>query len=79
MIEDRLRIFSPFLSKKGVIFSSIDEVERNSLERALDSVFGRESRVEELIWAKNTNKNQSPTYSTNHEYGWWTIRRASSG
>lgn len=68
MIEDRLRIFAPFLNQKGVIFSSIDEVERNSLERALDSVFGRESRVEELIWAKNTNKNQSPTYSTNHEY-----------
>ncbi|MBK9991880.1 MAG: site-specific DNA-methyltransferase [Verrucomicrobia bacterium] len=68
MIGDRLRVFSPFLEKKGVIFASIDEIERNSLERALDAVFGRESRVEELIWAKNTNKNQSPTYSTNHEY-----------
>jgi hypothetical protein len=24
--------------------------------------------VEEIIWAQNTTKNQSPTYSTNHEY-----------
>ena len=31
-------------------------------------MFGRENRVEEIIWVQNTTKNQSPTYSTNHEY-----------
>ena len=29
---------------------------------------GRQNRVEEIIWGQNTTKNQSPTYSTNHEY-----------
>ena len=31
------------------------------------SVRGR-NRVEELIWAMNTNNSQAPNYSTNHEY-----------
>jgi len=68
MISDRLAASYPLISPKGVLFSSIDAVERNSLEKSLDEIFGRENRVEEIIWVQNTTKNQSPTYSTNHEY-----------
>jgi adenine-specific DNA-methyltransferase len=68
MIRDRLGLAHPLLSNSGVLFSSIDGVERPNLEQALKQVFGEENYVEEVIWVQNTTKNQSPTYSTNHEY-----------
>ena len=68
MIEERLRISKALLPEDGVLFSSIDHIERNQLENALDFVFDRSNRVEEIIWVQNTTKNRSPTYSTNHEY-----------
>ena len=34
----------------------------------MQSVFGAENRVEELIWARDTVSNNAPAYSTNHEY-----------
>lgn len=68
MIRERLSAAYPLVSKDGVLFSSIDAIERANLEQALNQVFGENNRVEEIIWAQNTTKNQSPTYSTNHEY-----------
>ena len=68
MIEERLKAARPLLTSNGVLFSSIDAIERNNLECTLNSVFDKTNRVEELIWVQNTTKNQSPTYSTNHEY-----------
>lgn len=68
MMTDRLAMAKPFLGSHGVLFASIDDKERLSLERLLAETFGAENRVEELIWAQNSTKNQSPTYSTNHEY-----------
>lgn len=68
MIYDRLELAHGFLAKKGVLFASIDANERRNLESALEGVFKRENRVEEIVWVQNTTKNQSPTYSTNHEY-----------
>ena len=56
------------LREDGAIFVSIDKHERTMLEFALASVFGRENKVEELIWVQNTHDGQSPTYSTSHEY-----------
>ena len=68
MIRERLLSVYPMLTETGVLYSSIDAIERNNLENSLDSVFGRNNRVEEVIWVQNTTKNQSPTFSTNHEY-----------
>ncbi len=68
MISERLDASYPLLTANSVMFSSIDALERNHLESVMDSVFGRKNRVEEIIWVQNTTKNQSPTYSTNHEY-----------
>lgn len=68
MIHDRLALAYPLLNKSGVLFASIDDKERTQLETQLKQVFGAANRVEELIWMQNTTKNQSPTYSTNHEY-----------
>lgn len=68
MIFDRLKLTHPLLNDAGVLYSSIDANERAHLEQALNIIFGLENRVEEVIWAQNSNKNQSPTFSTNHEY-----------
>ena len=68
MIHDRLKLAHPLLTKNGVLFASIDEKERTQLEAQLCQTFGANNRVEELIWAQNSTKNQSPTYSNNHEY-----------
>ena len=68
MMSDRLDIAHKLLKEDGVLYASIDAVERTNLEYTLNNAFGPENKVEELIWAQNTTKNQSPTFSTNHEY-----------
>ena len=68
LLHDRLHALSPLLPRDGAIFVSIDKAERTVLEHAMDSVFGPENKVEELIWSMNTNNSQVPNYSTNHEY-----------
>jgi adenine-specific DNA-methyltransferase len=68
MMQDRIDGLRRVLTKDGAIFVSIDKAERTVVEHILDDVFGMENRVEELIWAMNTNNSQAPNYSTNHEY-----------
>lgn len=68
MMLPKLNISYDLLSDDGVIYTSIDSVERNNLQYALDLSFGTQNKVEEVILAQNTTKNQSPTFSTNHEY-----------
>lgn len=68
MAKERILAAYPLLTIKGVLFSSIDAGERNHLEQILNDIFETSNRVEEIIWVQNTTKNQSPTYSTNHEY-----------
>lgn len=68
MISERLSASYPLFSGEGVLFCSIDATERNRLEHVLNFVFQPSNRVEEIIWVQNTTHNDSPTYSTNHEY-----------
>lgn len=68
MMADRLALAKNYLGERGVMFVSIDDKERDGLVQLLSGTFGTGNRVEELIWAQNSTKNQSPTYSTNHEY-----------
>lgn len=68
MMRDRIGVAINYLRPDGALFSNIDENERDSLQAILDMTFGKDNRVEELIWAQNTTHSQSPLYSTNHEY-----------
>ena len=68
MMYDRIASLCPLLPPNGAIFVSIDKAERTVLEHMLDDIFGRDNRIEELIWFMNTNNSQAPNYSTNHEY-----------
>jgi adenine-specific DNA-methyltransferase len=68
MMFDRIEQLHRTLTGDGAIFVSIDKTERSVVQYILDEVFGVGNRVEELIWAMNTNNSQAPNYSTNHEY-----------
>jgi adenine-specific DNA-methyltransferase len=68
LMFDRLFSLHDILRRDGVVFVSIDKLERTILEGVLDAIFGRDNRVEELIWTQNTANSQMPTYSTSHEY-----------
>jgi adenine-specific DNA-methyltransferase len=68
MMQERLILAHALLAEKGVIYASIDANERTSLALSFERIFGGANRVEEIIWVQNATKNQSPTYSTNHEY-----------
>lgn len=68
LMRDRLALMRDLLPTNGAIFVSIDKTERTLLEHMMDDIFGRDNRVEELIWSMNTNNSQAPNYSTNHEY-----------
>lgn len=68
MMRDRLSLIHPTLIDASACYVSIDKHERSSLETALDETFGKENKIEELIWVQNTNDGRSPTFSTNHEY-----------
>lgn len=68
MIRDRLELAREMLVDNGVLFASINEIERANIEWQLRETFGTSNRVEEVIWVRDTMSNNSPTYSTNHEY-----------
>jgi len=68
MVNDRLRLASKVLRPNGLLFASINEIERSNLEWQLRDTFGDGNRVEEVIWVRDTMSNNSPAYSTNHEY-----------
>lgn len=68
LMNDRIIKLKSLLPEDGAIFVSIDKTERTILEHVMDSIFGEHNKVEELIWAMNTNNSQAPNYSTNHEY-----------
>lgn len=68
LMNDRLAQMRLYLPSDGAIFVSIDKAERTVLEHVLDHNFGKDNKVEELIWSMNTNNSQAPNYSTNHEY-----------
>jgi adenine-specific DNA-methyltransferase len=68
MINDKLMLIQPLMTTSSACFVSIDKAERDSLVAAMDNAFGKENRVEELIWIQNTNDGRAKTFSTNHEY-----------
>jgi len=68
LMQDRLKLIKNLMLDASACYVSIDKHERRSLEAAMDNAFGESNKIEELIWAQNTNDGRSPTFSTNHEY-----------
>lgn len=68
MMNDRMNLSRTLMTPASAIFTSINHHSRTELDQVTDVVFGRENRIENLIWSKNTSKNDSKTYSNVHEY-----------
>ena len=52
MMEKRLRLAKNLLSRKGVIFISIDDNEQANLKLLCDDIFGENNSVGPVIWEK---------------------------
>lgn len=69
MMWPRLKLLHELLSENGVFFASCDENEISTLTPILDEIFGRENRVETVIWKKSYGGGAKERYYvTLHEY-----------
>lgn len=67
-LKARLELAKELLSERGLILVNIDEYEFIYLKLLMNQVFGQENSMEDFIWEKNSVKNNSNTFSCNHEY-----------
>lgn len=69
LMRARLEILHKLLSNDGVIFINIDENEHAYLKVLMDSIFGRENFIGDLIWKKRKGGgNDSRFIALDHEY-----------
>jgi adenine-specific DNA-methyltransferase len=68
LIDNRLNKSKALMPNDSAIFISINHHSESDLVQVSDKVFERSNRIENLIWSKNTSKNDSKTYSNVHEY-----------
>ena len=69
MMNNRLELSKNILNDKGSIFVSIDDNEQANLKLLMDSVFGDENFVSNIIWQKKKGGSQdSQNFAKEHEY-----------
>lgn len=69
MIYSRLMLARNLLSDDGVIFISIDDNERENLNKICDEVFGESNFVATFPWRKRTAKSDVP-FGVSQDYEW---------
>lgn len=67
MIYERLVVARDLLREDGVIFVSIDEIEKPNIRKICDELFGEENFIADIVWAAG-KKNDSRFISISHEY-----------
>ena len=67
-MSKRLKIAKQLLSKKGVIFISIDDNEQAQLKLLCGEVFGESNLIANFTIASNSAKNNAKFVSVTHEY-----------
>ncbi|MFP6844087.1 MAG: site-specific DNA-methyltransferase [Thalassolituus sp.] len=68
MYFDRSRLAFGLMGDLSVFFTSINEIERDSVNFVNREIFGDSNHLEEVVWARDTVSNNSPLYSKSHEY-----------
>ncbi|MDX2043527.1 MAG: site-specific DNA-methyltransferase [Acidobacteriota bacterium] len=69
MMRERLEILWRLLSSDGVIYCSIDSSELFYLGLLFDEIFGRQNRIEVLVWKKSYGGGAKSKYIVNqHEF-----------
>ena len=69
MMYPRLQMARDLLSKDGIIFISIDDIENANLMSICNDIFGATNLVAQLIWkSKSGGANDSQHFAVDHEY-----------
>ncbi len=68
LIENRLATSSDYLSSKGILFSSINDIEVNNLKRLLDGTFGEDKFESQIIIQSNKRGQTYQRIAKTHEY-----------
>ena len=69
MINNRLELGKNILNNSGSIFVSIDDNEQANLKLLMDSIFGDENFVSNIIWEKKYSPaNDAKYFSDNHDF-----------
>lgn len=69
MIYPRLKIAKDLLADDGAIFASIDDNERDNLEKICSEIFGADNYVATFPWRKRTAKSDVP-FGVSQDYEW---------
>lgn len=69
MIYSRLMLARNLLTSDGAIFISIDDNERENLQKICDEVFGAVNYVATFLWRKRTAKSDVP-FGVSQDYEW---------
>ena len=77
MLKNRLTIARELLSRDGVFFSSINDIEQPLLRLLLDERFGTANRIANMVW-KGATDNNPTRIATEHEYLIWYAKDISS-
>lgn len=68
MMRERLVLARKLLSKKGVIFISIDDNMQAYLKVLCDDIFGEENFISCFVWQKKSGGGQAAYFYEGHEY-----------
>lgn len=69
LMYQRLKILHKLLTKDGVLFINIDEVEHAYCKVICDEIFGRQNYIGDLIWQKRKGGgNDSRYFAIDHDY-----------
>ena len=77
MLKNRLSIARELLSRDGIFFSSINDIEQPLLRFLLDEWFGTANRIANMVW-KGATDNNPTRIATEHEYLIWYAKDISS-
>lgn len=69
MIYPRLKIAKDLLTDNGAVFISIDDHERDNLNKICSEIFGTENYVATFPWRKRTAKSDVP-FGVSQDYEW---------
>ena len=67
-MEKRLRLAKTLLSKNGVVFISIDDIEYAQLKLLCDEIFKETNFIANIIWQSKTGSSDAKTIDTVTEY-----------
>ncbi len=68
MMMPRLKLLKELLTKDGIIFISLNDVENHYCKVLCDEIFSRDNFVANIIWEKRTARDARRAFSINHDH-----------